>query len=469
MPASGTGTKTAFVLAGGGTKGAFEAGAIRYMVEERGIVPDVVAAASAGAVAGAVIAQARSLDEFAQRAKELEEDLLAMTHTSLLFGTQPWVQAVQGTPIGSALNRYLLEATRPPPPGEEPPNEWGGSVRFPRARQTVRLARAALHVLVVLGRLRRAIKGGTGSILTLDPLADALRKGGPSGIKPIDPSLVARPGLQLRLAVIGLQSGRLRYVTESGMIVESDAVTPVRGTGAGPVDLIEAVLASSSVPLVFPPRPMADDVYVDGGLLQNIPVEAAVQLGARRIMAVLAVPLEQPPDRRDFSKANAADIFLRTMGAIAFADRQQANLAHPLPGGTVLTVIDPTIDVVGPFEVAPGLMLLDMDYGWLRAADVLTEAEEVARRAAMSATDALVVARIRAWNLEEELWARRKVEPKDVARLVDVKLAVREALRTREKLGFPGIPGDECWWNGYEAHAGPPPDGLPPPPLRLRF
>ena len=40
-----------------------------------------------------------------------------------------------------------------------------------------------------------------------------------------------------------------------------------------------------------------------------------------------------------------------------------------------MTVIDPVVDVVGPFEVEPGLMRINMDYGWLRAADVMADGD----------------------------------------------------------------------------------------------
>ncbi len=81
-----------------------------------------------------------------------------------------------------------------------------------------------------------------------------------------------RPGLELRLAVTALRAGVLRYVTEDGTIVESDARTPAPGAAAGPVDLIDGAVASASVPMVFPPHPMADDDYVDGGVIEIVPV-----------------------------------------------------------------------------------------------------------------------------------------------------------------------------------------------------
>jgi NTE family protein len=52
---------TAFVLAGGGTKGSFEVGVLQYLVGVEGIAPDIITATSAGAIAATVLAQARTL------------------------------------------------------------------------------------------------------------------------------------------------------------------------------------------------------------------------------------------------------------------------------------------------------------------------------------------------------------------------------------------------------------------------
>ncbi|HEX3947915.1 MAG TPA: patatin-like phospholipase family protein, partial [Acidimicrobiales bacterium] len=281
-----------------------------------------------------------------------------------------------------------------------------------------------------------------------------------SGIKAVDPALIGRPGLELRMAVAALGDGVLRYVTQDGHIVASDAVTPV----AGPVDVLEGMLASASVPLLFPPRQLAGDVYVDGGVANNIPVDAAVRLGADRVFAVLAVPVLQPPDRRDFTTAAAPAVFLRAVGAIAFAERQLANLNPPLPVGTTVTVIDPLVDVVGPFEVSQGLMLLDMDYGWMRAADVLADVDGETRRRAVAATDAVVVARTQAWHREEAFWGSGKASAGDLRALRETKCQVREAVAERKGLGLPMPPAAEQWWSAYEVHAGPIPDGLPDDP-----
>ena len=165
--------------------------------------------------------------------------------------------------------------------------------RRKRQRHLVRLvAGAGLR----LPRVRRQLRTSGSSVLNLNPLEGALRHGSEDGVRAVDPALVARPGLQLRLAVTALRAGVLRYVTEDGTLVESDALTPAPAESAGPVDLVDGAIASASVPMVFPPHPMADDDYVDGGVIEIVPVSAAAALGATRIIAVVAVPLRLPRD-----------------------------------------------------------------------------------------------------------------------------------------------------------------------------
>src|SRR4029077_17145796 len=100
---------TAFVLAGGGTKGSFEVGALQYLVGTERIIPDILPAPSAGAVAASVLAQARTFSEFAQRVQEVEDDILAMTRTEQIFGEQAWLRALEGTALGGEIRLALIE------------------------------------------------------------------------------------------------------------------------------------------------------------------------------------------------------------------------------------------------------------------------------------------------------------------------------------------------------------------------
>ena len=54
--------------------------------------------------------------------------------------------------------------------------------------------------------------------------------------------------------------------------------------------LAQAVLASSAIPGVLPAVPIGDDLHVDGGLLDNVPVQAIRSIGSGPIIAVDCSP-----------------------------------------------------------------------------------------------------------------------------------------------------------------------------------
>jgi hypothetical protein len=202
-------------------------------------------------------------------------------------------------------------------------------------------------------------------------------------------------------------------------------------------------------------------------VIEIVPVGAAVQLGAKRIIALVAVPLGLPRDERDYAAAPAAYIGLRAMGMIGIADRQRANLAVALPEGASLTTIDPVVDVVGLFEVEPGLLRINRDYGWLRAADVLAEGDSDLVAEVAASTHSLVAARCEAWRLEDDLWHApfEQIAAAGTLSLVrEQKERVREVVEKRKRLGFPVPEACESWWTEYEAHVEPRPELLPPSP-----
>ena len=62
-------------------------------------------------------------------------------------------------------------------------------------------------------------------------------------------------------------------------------------------DLHTAIRATTAYPGVVEPVPVGDAIFVDGGILNQIPVDGALFLGARRVIAVNATalePLERP-------------------------------------------------------------------------------------------------------------------------------------------------------------------------------
>jgi NTE family protein len=64
----------------------------------------------------------------------------------------------------------------------------------------------------------------------------------------------------------------------------------------------EHIMASSAIPVAFPPVRLSDaegasgDWYLDGGVRLNAPVKPALDLGADRLVVVATHPLTQPAD-----------------------------------------------------------------------------------------------------------------------------------------------------------------------------
>ena len=94
----------------------------------------------------------------------------------------------------------------------------------------------------------------------------------------------------------------LRKVVEGGIGVErlEDAVIPVEVVATSLTDgrerwftfgpAIEAVLASSAIPTLFPPVEIEGERFIDGAVVDNVPVRRAVDSGATRIVVLLCAP-----------------------------------------------------------------------------------------------------------------------------------------------------------------------------------
>jgi NTE family protein len=95
-------------------------------------------------------------------------------------------------------------------------------------------------------------------------------------------------------------------------------------------DLIEPVLASCALPGVFPPVRIGDEHFFDGGLVNSIPLDRAVQQGADTVWVMHVGRLEEEL---------AAPRFLWEVGFVAFEisrrHRFHSDLARVGPGVTV--------------------------------------------------------------------------------------------------------------------------------------
>ena len=60
---------------------------------------------------------------------------------------------------------------------------------------------------------------------------------------------------------------------------------------------VPAVLASAALPAVLPPVEFGGDVFIDGGVVDNVPVGRATVLGAERIVVLHVGNLDKPRPR----------------------------------------------------------------------------------------------------------------------------------------------------------------------------
>jgi NTE family protein len=193
--------KTAFVLAGGGSRGAVQIGMLAELVE-RGIRADRVYGASVGAINGAAYAS---------------------------------------NPTPEGIER-MAEIWR----------KLKGDDIFPRS---------ALDGPWLFLQKRPAVHANTG-------LRTIIEAG-------IDFEQIQDAAIPFELVTTSLTDGRERWIAHG--------------------NAVEAILASSAIPSIFPPVTIDGDVLVDGGVVNNVPISRALAAGCTRIFVLLCGPLHYHP------------------------------------------------------------------------------------------------------------------------------------------------------------------------------
>ncbi|HTU39699.1 MAG TPA: patatin-like phospholipase family protein, partial [Acidimicrobiales bacterium] len=206
--------RTAFVLAGGGSRGAVQVGMLEALIR-RGIRADRVFGASVGAINGAAYAGSPTLEGVERMASV-------------------WLR-VRGTDIF-------------------PRGTFDGPWAFLQKRPAVH-ANTGLRAIIEAG-------------IDYENLEDAT--------------------IPVEVVTTSLTDGRERWIAH------------------GPA--VEAILASSAIPSIFPPVTIDGDVLVDGGVVNNVPISRALAAGCTRIYVLLCGPLHYhpPPPRRPAEAALTA-------------------------------------------------------------------------------------------------------------------------------------------------------------------
>lgn len=196
-------------------------------------------------------------------------------------------------------------------------------------------------------------------------------------------------GKQLRLAMVGLKSGEICYVTETGDLISKKSPDNPFANG---LSLIDGTMASSSIATVFPPVNFAGDSWIDGGHRENIPLEEAIRLGATRIFVISAGPIDQwstvnntkkgfsPP--KHVEEFNILEIAERTFLEIT-PDEIASGDVFPLlnRAGIEIKLIAPTFPTHELTTIDPDLIRINYNYGYRVATDILNNASPELRNA----------------------------------------------------------------------------------------
>ncbi len=448
------------VLSGGGGAASFQVGALRYLYDVVGVVPSVVTGTSAGSILAALLAQAD--DHAGQRRMLMEAETLlhGLRSSADMFTVLPWYLELQklSPALEKAAARRGVEQPRTltlPALGQSPPETDAERDRDAAPKPIIRLPRLesspvlnALSMLWEVGRsgadLDAVLRGARQerSLCDFGPLFDRLHD--PAVL---DPQRLRTSATALRIAVVGLESGELRYVRGDGVLVDrEDRPVP----GVDPIALADAVRASCAIPAVLPPVRLAGEHYVDGGTRENAPVHVAVDLlGVAQCYVVVALP-KGLPEAPSFADGDMLSIVLRSTAGIMADELQLDEVAWARAAGAV--VIAPEINVVDVLEADPGLLDIAADYGYVRAAEACEQATEEQQ----SLTRDVVQTRMQIWAWESErLGPDAATSPavgaQGFSELGRLKRQLRDLVDQAPPHRLPV--GAAHWWRTWEKHS----------------
>lgn len=228
------------VLTGGGAKGAYQVGALKY-IAELGLEPQIIAGTSIGALNGAVLSTYRPFPYAVQHLNQLWEQLskaeILRPNTgtvlrTLSYTTQAFTPTLRGWLLDFLITEGLMQnssAIFDPAPIEQ-------------------LLREAVNP----GELRRGIE----LWVTVFP--------------------------SLKIPALGydwlVDFIRARTGTDAHWLCIQDCTDDET--------VYKLLLASAALPLAFPSREVNGQSYVDGGLADNVPLKALAKRGCKNVIVI---------------------------------------------------------------------------------------------------------------------------------------------------------------------------------------
>ena len=207
---------TAIVLSGGGSRGDFEVGVIRYLYE-RGITPQILCGTSVGAINAAKLAEGEATGSNTQGSTGLAKIWASLQTNDDMYLEEAWLT----DPKMDQRLADLLRGKTSDLPIDAPRESvtWGDLSKL--AYYANGLAFLLSDGQSILNSLQVFLDKARG-LYNLSPISRRLQ----SDFSPALMQGWAAQGGKLRIAMVALDSGKLRYVTETGAVIERDG-TPV--------------------------------------------------------------------------------------------------------------------------------------------------------------------------------------------------------------------------------------------------
>ncbi len=510
----------AIVLSGGGARGDFEIGALE-LIYERGFRPDILVGTSVGAINAAKLAEGEGDPD--QGFRGLKRIWLSLLFNSDMWEPEPWISE-----IDPRLARALVDGQSPGIAEPSPPDPaWGDIAKLLyEINSFAFLLSDGAAILQALGKLIAAR-----ALFNLRPIQNRIQRG---ALNLDHVRAWAATGKKLRLATVNLETGRLRYVTETGLVVEEDHTTPVQqvqavtpeianlrnqiaalegeladaqaelstaapgrksslaaqirnlrqqlsklyaqlrqaeqnaDTAPLTVPIGAGAIASASIGVMFPPTKLGDGYYVDGGHRDILPLQAAIDLQADTIFAVLASPIELDPPtlehpepaRETYAQRTVLDIALRSLISIPLDEILRNEIRPPANWNGTYRLVAPTVALHDMLTIDPGLIRINIDYGYMRAADTLDGIDRQSETARQ--VDRITLLRAQIWRKECELFGRpiptapsedpQVPHPEQYSQIRDLASTVVSLVEQRRAAGRALPARSANWGKTWEAH-----------------
>lgn len=380
-PQPGLENQIAFVLSGGGSRGDFQLGAIAALIES-GINPDMIYSTSVGSLNGLMIAHGSSgLDT-------LRNIWFGLRKNDHMYIFEDWWNLMD-----TDVRTFLQSAIHQDPTAEKTfTDSLGGGAATSAGEGLaigIAIATPSAIIAMLLGLLKfgldlkdkfldviKLIQNNARSVFNLNPIRSLFD----IFVRPdlVETWAKSGKGKKLRMATIGLSSGELCYVTESGDLLDRDQQNVL----ASGISLVDGAMASSSIGGVFVPPIFANDAWVDGGHRENIPLQGAIDSGARKIYVIPTGPVsrysavnttEDGIKLEDFkTEKRVIDIALRAIVEISGDEIASNDIFSLIDGyGADIKLISPQFPTHFIITIAGELIRINYDYGYRAALDVL--------------------------------------------------------------------------------------------------